>query len=118
MLVHQNLHFVFLELCSRPEYVKLIREEIGNQGALDYNGLSKLPILDSFIKESVRVNPLDKSEPLLNCCGYVAKLSSVYPEKSSEVVSILERRSLCCCWRDSLRFRLGHLARRDQVPQR
>ena len=95
---HQNLHFVFLELCSRPEYVKLIREEISYQESLDYNGLSNLPILDSFIKESVRMNPLDKSEQLLECCGCVAKSSSVYPEKGFKTIQILKWRSFCCCW--------------------
>ena len=58
----KNLHFIFLELCGRPEYVKLIREELADQDSLDYAHLSKLPILDSFIKESARFNPLDKSE--------------------------------------------------------
>ena len=57
----QNLHFVFLELCARPEYVELIYQEIRNAGDLDYEGIDRLPILDSFIKESVRLNPLDKS---------------------------------------------------------
>ncbi|KAG6990988.1 cytochrome P450 [Physcia stellaris] len=56
-----NLHFVLLELCNRPEYVELIRDEIeGLKGHLDHNTICQLPILDSFIKESVRLNPLDK----------------------------------------------------------
>ncbi|KAL8824241.1 MAG: hypothetical protein Q9191_005189 [Dirinaria sp. TL-2023a] len=56
-----NLHFVLLELCSRPEYVELIREEIEQvEGPLDCKTICQLSVLDSFIKESVRVNPLDK----------------------------------------------------------
>ncbi|KAL9123111.1 MAG: hypothetical protein Q9187_000340 [Circinaria calcarea] len=55
-----NLHFVFLELCNRPEYVQLLRDEIDSAKSLDYAEITKLPILDSFIKEAVRVNPLDK----------------------------------------------------------
>ncbi|MCJ1349613.1 hypothetical protein MMC31_007854 [Peltigera leucophlebia] len=41
-----NLHFVFLELCARPEYVQQLRDEIGSEGSLDYTKISKLPILD------------------------------------------------------------------------
>ena len=58
----QNLHFIVLELCSRPEFVELIRLEIERQECLDYATISTLPILDSFIKESVRLNPLDLSK--------------------------------------------------------
>ena len=61
----QNLHFVFLELCARPEYVEMIYQEIRAAGNLDYESIDRLPILDSFIKESVRVNPPDKSK--LSC---------------------------------------------------
>ena len=59
---HQNLHFVFLELCARPEYVEMINQEIRAADKLNYESINRLPILDSFIKESVRLNPLDKSK--------------------------------------------------------
>ena len=65
--MNKNLHFIFLELCTQPEYTKLIREEISKEEPLDYERLSKLPILDSFIKEAVRLNPLDKSELVMDC---------------------------------------------------
>lgn len=58
----KNLHSVFLELCVRPEYIQQLLDEIFSEGSLDYSKISKLPILDSFIKETIRVNPLDKSE--------------------------------------------------------
>ncbi|KAI9640836.1 hypothetical protein NHQ30_010677 [Ciborinia camelliae] len=54
-----NLDFVVLELCSHPEYIQLLREEIGNFSDLTYSSLESFPILDSFIKETVRLNPLD-----------------------------------------------------------
>ncbi|KAE9372172.1 cytochrome P450 [Stipitochalara longipes BDJ] len=60
--IHQpwmNLDFVLLELCSRPEYIELLREEIGDYAELDSALLEKLPLLDSFIKETVRSSPLD-----------------------------------------------------------
>lgn len=55
----QNLHFILLELCSRPEFVDLIRQETERQEKLDCATISSLPILDSFITEPVRLNPLD-----------------------------------------------------------
>ena len=58
----KNLHFVFLELCARPEYFDLIRKEIESVENLNYENITKLPILDSFIKETSRLNPTDKSE--------------------------------------------------------
>ena len=61
----KNLHFIFLKFCTQTEYTKLIREEISKKEPLDYERLSKLPILDSFIKEAVRLNPLDKREPVM-----------------------------------------------------
>ncbi|KAL9105337.1 MAG: hypothetical protein Q9187_008728, partial [Circinaria calcarea] len=38
----------------------MIRHEIESQTALDCESIARLPVLDSFIKESVRINPLDK----------------------------------------------------------
>ncbi|KAL9074039.1 MAG: hypothetical protein Q9157_004529 [Trypethelium eluteriae] len=55
-----NLHCVFLELCERPEYIGILREELASSGDLNYKTLTELPILDSFAKESARLNPLDR----------------------------------------------------------
>ena len=38
----------------------MIYQEIHTAGSLDYETIIRLPILDSFIKESVRLNPLDR----------------------------------------------------------
>jgi cytochrome P450 len=57
-----NLDFVLPELCVRPEWQSLLREEIGDYATVDYARLEKLPLLDSFIKETVRLNPLDTSK--------------------------------------------------------
>lgn len=57
----QNLHFIILELCRRPEYKDWLRQEIDAHGKMKYQDISDLPMLDSFIKESVRLNPLDMS---------------------------------------------------------
>lgn len=55
-----NLHFAICELSSRPEYIDLLRAELSSQDRLDYPTISKLPILDSFLKESIRLNALDR----------------------------------------------------------
>ncbi|OTB13472.1 hypothetical protein K445DRAFT_304233 [Daldinia sp. EC12] len=54
-----NLHFVLLELSTRKEWQSALRQEIAQHGPLDYKGLEELPLLDGFIKETVRCNPLD-----------------------------------------------------------
>ncbi|KAF7165201.1 hypothetical protein CNMCM5623_009467 [Aspergillus felis] len=54
-----NLDFILLELCARPEWQTILRKEIGDFSAYDYERLEKLPLLDSFIKETIRMNPLD-----------------------------------------------------------
>ena len=40
----------------------MIHKEVQSVESLDYESINRLPILDSFIKEAVRVNPLDKGE--------------------------------------------------------
>ena len=55
-----NLHFVVLELSRRPSYAQALKEEIRTHG--DLENIARFPLLDSFIKECVRLNPLDRSE--------------------------------------------------------
>lgn len=54
-----NLHFIILELCVREKWHVLLRQELEQHAQLDYGTLEKLPLLDSFIKETVRLHPLD-----------------------------------------------------------
>ncbi|KAF2994245.1 hypothetical protein E8E13_000926 [Curvularia kusanoi] len=54
-----NLDFIMLQLCQRPEWQDAIQKEAGPIGDLTYETLTKLPLLDSFIKETVRLHPLD-----------------------------------------------------------
>lgn len=61
----QYLHFLALELCARPEYVELLRHEIDAHEALDCETISSLPVLDSFIKECTRLNPMDKRKSVI-----------------------------------------------------
>ena len=55
-----NLHFVVLELLRRPDYAQALKEEIRTHG--DLENVARFPLLDSFLKECVRLNPLDRSE--------------------------------------------------------
>ncbi|KAL8637700.1 MAG: hypothetical protein Q9226_009093, partial [Calogaya cf. arnoldii] len=58
--VNENLDFAFLELCQRSGYVGLIRQEISKKATLDAKTIGNdMPILDSFLKESMRLNPMD-----------------------------------------------------------
>ncbi|KAI0904222.1 cytochrome P450 [Ustulina deusta] len=55
-----NLHFIILEISARKDWQTVLREELEQSSPLDYKRLEQLPLLDSFIKETVRFNPLDK----------------------------------------------------------
>jgi cytochrome P450 len=55
-----NLNFILQEVCARQEWQEALREEIEAHGPLDsYQKLDDLPLLDSFMKETVRFTPLD-----------------------------------------------------------
>ena len=55
-----NLNFILMEACARPDCQEAIRQELLNSAPLDgYKKLDDLPLLDSFMKETVRFTPLD-----------------------------------------------------------
>ncbi|KAH5296212.1 hypothetical protein HBI12_213850 [Parastagonospora nodorum] len=54
-----NIDFIMLHLCRRPDIQEALIEEIGSLEDLTYDRLMELPLLDSFIKETVRLHPLD-----------------------------------------------------------
>ena len=58
-------HLIF-DLCARPEYIEPLRNEVKDvlaaDGAFTKASLAKLVKMDSFMKESQRVNPLVFSE--------------------------------------------------------
>jgi cytochrome P450 len=56
-----NLNFIILELCARPEWQEALRDEVLSHDSADYKSLEQLSLLDSFIKETMRLNPLDTS---------------------------------------------------------
>ena len=64
--IHTTTHTVtnvILDLCDRPEYIEPIRqemiEEIKDHGGVKASTLASLKRLDSFMKESQRLNPMD-----------------------------------------------------------
>ncbi|KAF2867713.1 cytochrome P450 [Massariosphaeria phaeospora] len=54
-----NLDFIMLQLSARPDIQEGLRQEIGDLESLNYDALMNMPFLDSFIKETVRLHPLD-----------------------------------------------------------
>lgn len=57
-----NLHAILVELCLRPEWQDLLRDEaLQNQRNLARN-MNELPLLDSFMRETARVNSLDRGK--------------------------------------------------------
>ncbi|KAK6204090.1 hypothetical protein LQW54_008444 [Pestalotiopsis sp. IQ-011] len=54
-----NLNFVILELCARKDWQTALRKELQQNEPLDYKVLEQLPLLNGFIKETVRLSPLD-----------------------------------------------------------
>ena len=50
-----------MEICARPDYAEILRKEISSIENFDYDTISRLPLLDSFVKEAVRLNVTDKS---------------------------------------------------------
>ncbi|KAI7774340.1 ent-kaurene oxidase [Diaporthe eres] len=55
--------FALHDLCLHPEYIKPLRNEITSTGwtAFEDSRGQGLPLLDSFIKESARTNPVEAS---------------------------------------------------------
>ncbi|GAQ45746.1 hypothetical protein AtubIFM55763_004859 [Aspergillus tubingensis] len=55
-----NLHAILVELCLRPEWQDALRNEaLQSQDDLA-SKINELPLLDSFMRETARVNSLDK----------------------------------------------------------
>lgn len=60
--IHQTFVYALYDLCEHPEYIEKLREELAQTGGEFWNCLDSLPLLDSFLKESARLNPSDSSE--------------------------------------------------------
>ncbi|KAI0890679.1 cytochrome P450 [Annulohypoxylon maeteangense] len=52
--------YVLFDLCAHPEYVGILRKEVESSAFDEFMKTTKgLPLLDSFIKESSRLNPIE-----------------------------------------------------------
>jgi len=49
---------VIYNLCRHPEYLKPLREEITEAGIVSDYQNKEVPLLDSFLKETARMNPI------------------------------------------------------------
>ncbi|OJJ98503.1 hypothetical protein ASPACDRAFT_62008 [Aspergillus aculeatus ATCC 16872] len=63
------LNTLLVELCLRPEWQSILRDEVVQNcpGGLEYNDLERLPLLDSFMRETSRMRSLDRCEILRVC---------------------------------------------------
>ena len=55
----QLITFAIYNLCRHPEYLQPLREENSRLGGLQLNHQNNaMPLLDSFLKETARLNPV------------------------------------------------------------
>ena len=55
--------FVLYNLCRYPEYIQPLRDEISNLSERPFSNQNHdMPYLDSFLKETARLNPLTDSK--------------------------------------------------------
>lgn len=67
----QTITFAIHDLCLHPEYVEPLREKlVAGYDQFERTG-SGLPLLDSFIKESARLTPVEARESVQRCLQVV-----------------------------------------------
>ena len=59
----QGFVYTLYDLCAHPEYIEPLRLEISEQ-LEGHDSLQHMPLLDSFLKESSRMNPSDSSKSI------------------------------------------------------
>lgn len=61
----QTIVYVIHDLCLHPEYIEPLRNELkASYAEFEHTGRG-LPLLDSFIKESARLTPVESSKSSL-----------------------------------------------------
>lgn len=58
----QTITFAIHDICLHPEYVEPLRREHDDQYSVFERTAQGLPLLDSFIKESARLTPVEASK--------------------------------------------------------
>ena len=62
----QTLVYAIYNLCVYPEYVEPLRNEIVEASSANHNNpYEHMPLLDSFLRESARMNPLDARKEVI-----------------------------------------------------
>ena len=64
--LEQSFVYTLYDLCEHPEYIDRLRKGLAQTEGEWWNSLDSLPFLDSFLRESARLNPSDSSRYLLN----------------------------------------------------
>ena len=60
--ISQTLVYALVDLCLRPDFVSVLQQEIAdNLKTSALVDLNKLPLLDSFLKESARMHASESS---------------------------------------------------------
>ncbi|KAL9636718.1 MAG: hypothetical protein Q9204_002142 [Flavoplaca sp. TL-2023a] len=66
-----TISFAIHDLCLHPEYVEPLRQELQSSRYSEFEKTGQgLPLLDSFIKESARLTPVESSKPIVRLCPY------------------------------------------------
>lgn len=59
----KTITYAVYDLCLHPEYIEPLREEIEGPKYIEFSKTAEgLPLLDSFIKESARLTPVEASK--------------------------------------------------------
>jgi hypothetical protein len=62
----KTVTYALLDLCLHPEYMEPLRDELEGPEYIKFAETAVgLPLLDSLIKESARMHPIDSSKPPL-----------------------------------------------------
>lgn len=73
LITEQLITFALYNLCVHPEYVKPLRAEITRAANDELNSQNEdMPLLDSFIKETARLNPPTISKVPFERCKYIS----------------------------------------------
>jgi len=59
LTLFKSFVYALYDLVDHPEYITLLRDEIATLSGDWESAVSKLPLLDSFLKESARLSPSD-----------------------------------------------------------
>lgn len=59
----KTITYAVYDLCLHPEYIEALRDEIESSEYIEFSNTAQgLPLLDSFIKESARLTPVEASK--------------------------------------------------------